>query len=196
VKKILTYSLIIVFILSLAIPGKGVLFNINKTSANTSLTSNFKSSQVLVKIVSLPTLPTVTVSQAQAKINSAQACSTNFSNGSNIVQDAGILNLNSPADCFNLSIVNKVPEYNQTLSVQALLSASYKVFVLQNKTQIQDSLHNSTPTAQQNPILPVAQLIIFTALFFSKKRLIARALRVSVAVKQHLSVFELQILRC
>ena len=139
----------------------------------------------------------IQVSQNGVLFATASSCQEASGAASDIVQDAGLVDLNQPANCFSLQDSSEVNYSSVHLSVVVPKAAAVKVAVVipQSKISVPDFL----PTTGGQP-LPVLPLTFVTAgLIFAlwETKLSFRKLAVKAAsLKFTLSLHQLQVLRC
>jgi len=192
-KKILTYSLIFSFALGLVLQNQATFGSIIAEQKSVSETLQANLPQVFVQFVQPKSVSNVVVETNPQTALSAQ-CLFSAVPGKDLVQPTAGLNLNQPANCFDLQIA--APQVRPNLAVTELRQPQTKIVVVVPSAKIQTpSLQNSTPTSQL-PVLPLAAAVFSVAVFELKKYLVSKTLKAANSFKVIFSLHQLMVLRC
>ena len=192
-KKILKNNSIFLLIAGLVLLNQPGLFVKNENPALASKKASTPTETVSIKIVANTQNSTVVIGQDR---NNLASCSFELNLGSNLVQDALPLNLNQPANCFNLNL-GKVT-VQQEIAVQALAAASPQIKVIK-LPQVAWSSEAFTPVLPFNaavPVLPLVVCLVLIALALKLISLMKKSLKCFSISNSNLSLPMLQILRC
>jgi hypothetical protein len=196
-KQTLTKILILAFVVNLLLPSGSVrafsVYDSNTPAAKPQILNDSYSVQV-VKVVALNYPATVSINQLST--TNSVACTGLLPGNTNLIQNAGELNLNEPADCFNLSLAAPIKITTVNLAVEPLQKNTEKVSVIGSKTQISSPQFGTGSIPQQIPVLPIAIFIVAMSGFVSIRRLVKNNLNLINFRKQALTLHQLQMLRC
>ncbi len=147
----------------------------------------------------------VKVSQAQTAKSQSLAvntlekkCVLDLINNPNFLQDASVINLNQPANCFSMSL-GKVRAM-QALKVQPLASSQPQIVVIELPKAVlaSQNFNPTTPFVPFAPILPLmpvlALVMVISSLIKINMGFVART--ESQKYFHQFTIHELQVLRC
>lgn len=191
--KITTFILTSAVLLGLIFPG-GNIFGVQKSAINPQ-DSRPAQAQQAVTVISAAPAPQI-IADITSHNYLATACKPEAGASGDILQDAGIINLNQPANCFTLNISRQTYSYAQ-LFVQPLKAAHSSVAVVYNGPSISSGNVSNAPVKQETPIMPVASFGLAIALAFSFRKNIVRSLNNQASrITDSLTLHQLQMLRC
>jgi len=114
--------------------------------------------------------------------------------GGNFLQDASVINLNQPANCFTFGLapIKPLPQIAVADQKQALA----KISVLNNSPQISSPSLMPAPLGTSVPAVPAAVYVLGVVLVFAYKKLENSKIGYSRNIKPKVNFNQLQILRC
>jgi len=112
-----------------------------------------------------------------------------------LLQEAASVNLNSPANCFSLSVSHSAsPQWH--LAVKALPATQTKIVVASFPEQIASASFGRAPFEPLIPVFPAAAFVAAAMFAEAEKKIISKTIKAAVSAKQALSLQQLQVLRC
>lgn len=189
--------LIIFYTLILVMPGQKVLAFSENSGKDLQDNLNLQTSSLIVKVISSPeqsVSSSVKVSTGVMEFNSCNTIMSNLNN--NLVQQPLLVNLNSPANCFNLHI-NKVILSQKELSVKPLYANSNSIKIVVRSQSLNAPHFSSTPEVPVSPVLPTLVVWLVLAYYLFKKSLVL--IKSSILGEKFINIVsleQLQVYRC
>ena len=151
-------------------------------------------SQIFVQFVQPKSFSRIAVENGQ---NSTLALQCLFSNSGSkdLVQPTAQLNLNQPANCFNLQVSYTAPKHAR-LAVTGLKQNTVRIVVEIPPTRIHNPALKSAPVMPALPILPVAVYAIIASLVYLKRSTLVKAVNQLSGIKTTFNLHQLMVLRC
>jgi hypothetical protein len=148
-----------------------------------------------VSVIAPEVVTRLVISQANKGSLTAQKCLNLTQQGFNFIQDASVINLNQPADCFQL-IFGK-PFSVANLPVKSLATMTQKVSVINFPQTLATLNWSLVPLRSASSVLPntVWGAVLTSAPIF-KKRLVRLNRQFSRNIQSDLSLCQFQVLRC
>lgn len=199
-KKILTFNLIIIFVLTVAFPFQRVLAVGFFTSSTTENYKAISTSEVTVVNAVQTNKATLSVSGQNPDSVLALSCQVpavqNFGLENGLVQNEPAINLNQPANCFSLTSVQPT-SLKIELAVEPLVAAHPLVAVVKTVPYISGPNLAQAPLAQSLPILPFSFFTFGIVYALWSKKSLKKGLsllknQISLAVNFQ----QMQVLRC
>jgi len=192
-KKILAFSLIFSFSLSLILQNQGV-FGSNLEQQKTEAPSLANAPTVFVHFAQ-PKPSVRAVVESGKQVTAGAECLLSLGNTQDLVQPTAGLNLNQPANCFNLQIAFQ-RAVNPKLSVSANEQTFPKVVVVIPPAKIQSPSLAPAPVTGRLPVLPLAAFVFLVSLFELKKLPVSKSFKATSSFKSIFSLHRLMVLRC
>jgi hypothetical protein len=193
VAKITTFILTSVFLLGIIFPG-GNVFGVQKLNIDPKENQPAQVRQPITVISAVPSQKII--SDITSHNYLATACNAQAAASGDLVQDAGLINLNQPANCFTLNISRQTYSYAQ-LSVQPLNTPHPNVTVLNHSPSISSGNLSNAPVKQQTPIMPVVSFGMALAFAFDFRKNLRRSLNNQASrITSSLTLQQLRIMRC
>lgn len=188
---VIFYSFTIIF------PGQKVLAFSHIENNNFNETKNLQTASVFVKVVSSPEQSFVKEVKVSTGILELSSCNTILSNlNNNLVQQPVLLNLNSPANCFNLQL-NKVVLSQRELTVKPLFSNNNTVKIVVRSQSLNAPILSSMPEIPVSPVLPITAVWLLLAYFIFKSNSVSN--KTAHLTQKFINIFsleQLQVYRC
>ena len=188
------YSLITIFVLTLLFPKSGSLEQ--AAQAQAAQNNAVKTSATILVTVVQPSV-TAKISVSEVAIATSASCFGGAGSQSNIVQNAGVVNLNQPANCFSLSDSSSANFSGVRLSVVSPAMPAVKVSVITPQVKISAFNFNPAPAGQSIPVLPLTFFATGILWALSERKNIFKKLSQKLSsLKTSLSLQQLQVMRC
>ncbi len=184
---------ILLLVTALALPS----FLPAKAQETTKISSHQNSAQEGYKI---QTVITVTSSEQAANtfVSSSQqlvgSCFAQAGATSNLTQDAGVVNLNQPANCFDLQVSGR-PSL-ASLSVQPLVQTQANIYVLKFRSTLAPPNFLPAPSSNSLPLLPAAVALLIIVQLAGRVKTLKKLSILLTKNNKVLNFYQLGMMKC